>query len=62
MVFESIAVDDAGAADYIEISDSQDVGASETKLLECLRAGEEICFETLVRQLGPLVLATARGS
>ena len=60
MVFEPIAVDDAGAAVYTGVSESQDVGASETELLECLRAGEERCFETLVRHLGPQVLATAK--
>ncbi len=60
MVFQPITVGDTEAADSIEISELQDVDASETKLLECLRAGEEICFETLVRQLGPLVLATAK--
>ncbi len=60
MVLARITVDDAEAADSIGVSDSQDVGASETELLECLRAGEERCFETLVRQLGPQVLATAK--
>ncbi|MCH8945188.1 MAG: sigma-70 family RNA polymerase sigma factor [Proteobacteria bacterium] len=60
MLFDSSAVDDAEAAEYIGISDPQDVGASETELLKCLRAGEERCFETLVRQLGPQVLATAK--
>ena len=60
MVFESSAVDDTVAADHIGARELQDVGASETELLECLRAGDEICFETLVRQLGPLVLATAK--
>ncbi len=60
MVFEASAVDDTGAADYIGVSDSQDVGTSETELLECLRAGEERCFETLVRHLGPQVLITAK--
>lgn len=59
MLFESDTVDDAVAADHITVSESQDVGASETELLECLRAGEERCFETLVRLLGPQVLATA---
>ena len=60
MLFDSSAVDDAEAAEYIGISDPQEVGASETQLLKCLRAGEERCFETLVRQLGPQVLATAK--
>ncbi len=60
MVFEPIAVDDAEAPKYIGVSDPQDVGATETELLECLRAGEERCFEILVRHLGPLVLATAK--
>ncbi len=60
MVFEPVAVDDAEAPEYIGVSDPQDVGATETELLECLRAGEERCFETLVRHLGPLVLATAK--
>ncbi len=60
MVFEPIAVDDTGAADNFGVSDPQDVGATETELLECLRAGEERCFETLVRNLGPQVLATAK--
>ncbi len=60
MVFEPIAVDDTGAADYIGVCDPQDVDATETELLECLRAGEERCFETLVRHLGPQVLATAK--
>jgi len=60
MVFEPIAVDDTGAADHTGVSESQDVSASDTELLECLRAGEERCFETLVRHLGPQVLATAK--
>ncbi len=60
MVFQPITVGDTEAADSIEISELQDVDVSETKLLECLRAGEEICFETLVRQIGPQVLATAK--
>ena len=60
MVFEPIAVDDTIAADYTGISELQDVGASETRLLECLCAGEERCFEILVRHLGPQVLATAK--
>jgi len=60
MVIKSIAVDDTGVSDYIRVGESRDGGASETELLECLRAGDEICFETLVRQLGPLVLATAK--
>ena len=60
MVFEPIAVGDAEAPKHIRVSDPQVVGATETELLECLRAGEERCFETLVRQLGPLVLATAK--
>ncbi len=60
MVFEPIADDDTGAADYIGASNSQVVNTSETELLECLRAGEERCFETLVRHLGPQVLATAK--
>ncbi len=60
MLFDSSAVDDTGSTDYIGVSDPQDVGDSETELLECLRAGEERCFETLVRQLGPQVLATAK--
>ncbi len=60
MFFESSAVDDTVAAEDTGLSDPLDVGASETELLECLRAGEERCFETLVRQLGPLVLATSK--
>ncbi len=60
MLFESSAVDDTGAGDYIGVSESKDVGDSDTELLECLRAGEERCFEILVRQLGPHVLATAK--
>ncbi len=60
MAFEPIAVDDTGVADHVGVSESQDVDASDTELLECLRAGEERCFETLVRQLGPQVLATAK--
>jgi len=60
MLFESSAVDDTGAGDYIGVSESKDVGDSDTELLECLRADEERCFETLVRQLGPQVLATAK--
>ncbi len=60
MLFDSSAVDDTGSTDYIGVSDPQDVGDSETELLECLRAGEERCFETLVRQVGPQVLATAK--
>ncbi len=34
MVFEPIAVDDAEAPEYIGVSDPQDVGATETELLE----------------------------
>ena len=60
MLFDSSAVDDTGSTDYIGVSDPQDVGDSETELLECLRAGEERCFETLVRHLGPQVLTTAK--
>ncbi len=60
MAFEPIAVDDTGVADHVGVSESQDVDASDTELLECLRAGEERCFETLVHQLGPQVLATAK--
>ncbi len=60
MVIEPIAIDDTGVSDYIGVGESQDGGASETEVLECLRAGDEICFETLVRQVGPLVLATAK--
>ena len=60
MAIVPIAVGDAKATDSVGVSESQDVDASETELLACLRTGEERCFETLVRQIGPQVLATAK--
>lgn len=60
MAFAPIAVDDVKATDFIGISEPQDIDFGDGELLECLRAGEEKCFETLVRNVGPQVLATAK--
>ena len=60
MAFAPIAVDDVKATDFIRVSEPQDIDFGDGELLECLRAGEEKCFETLVRNVGPQVLATAK--
>ena len=60
MAFAPIAVDDVKTTGFIRIGEPQDIDFGDGELLECLRAGEEKCFETLVRNVGPQVLATAK--
>lgn len=43
---------DAARAPYLDKHDKE--------LLDCLRAGEDACYEELVRRFGPQVLATAK--
>lgn len=60
MVMAPSAVDSPDASELAEDADRQRTDLKEDKLLECLRAGDEKCYEILVRQLGPQVLATAQ--
>jgi len=54
------AVDDNNASEITGAEDSQHAIDKEAMLLECLRAGEDSCYEILVRKLGPQVMATAQ--
>lgn len=54
------ALDNNNASEITGAEDSQHSTINETKLLKCLRAGEESCYDILVRRLGPQVLATAQ--
>ena len=60
MAFAPIAVDEAKPTDFVKISELHGADSGDTELLECLRTGEERCFETLVRNVGPQVLAIAK--
>lgn len=60
MIMASSAVDDPDASNFTGYEDGPRTNNKETELLECLRAGDEGCYETLVRRLGPQVLATAQ--
>ena len=54
------AVDDNNRPEFSGPDDAQHATINEAKLLKCLRAGEESWYETLVRKLGPQVMATAQ--
>ena len=41
-------------------SQTEYLDGNDKKLLDCLRAGEDRCYEILVRRFGPQVLATAK--
>jgi len=60
MVTAPSAVNDACGSELAGTADSQRAINNEAELLECLRAGDESCYEVLVRRLGPKVLATAK--
>ncbi len=60
MVMTPSAVDDHNASEFTRTEESQPAINKEAKLLECLRAGEETCYEILVRKFGPQVMATAQ--
>jgi len=60
MVMAPSAVNHPSASEFAEDGDGQRTNNEEDQLLECLRAGDESCYEKLVRKLGPRVLATAR--
>ena len=54
------AVNDTCGSELAGTADSQRAINNDAKLLECLRAGDESCYEILVRKHGPQVLATAK--
>ena len=60
MVMVSSTANDTEARNYSGIRELQFVDSKEAELLECLRSGEDSCYEILVRKLGPQVLATAK--
>lgn len=58
-----IASDSGSRTTVSELADSPGspyLERSEQAFLECLRAGDDSCYETLVRRFGPQVLATAK--
>ena len=60
MVMAPSTANSTEARNYSEIRELRFVGSKEAELLECLRSGEDSCYEILVRKLGPQVLATAQ--
>jgi RNA polymerase sigma-70 factor, ECF subfamily len=60
MVMAPSVVDDTDLSGFTGIENSRHTTINEAKLLKCLRAGEESCYEILVRKIGPQVMATAQ--
>ncbi len=54
------AISRAKPATTAGTSQSEYLDSSEKELLDCLRAGDNGCYEILVRRFGPQVLATAK--
>jgi RNA polymerase sigma-70 factor, ECF subfamily len=56
----SRAASHARNTESVGSSESQFLDRNDKVLLDCLRTGEEHCYETFVRRFGPQVLATAK--
>jgi RNA polymerase sigma-70 factor (ECF subfamily) len=59
-VMASRVVNHISALESIGSSESQFLDSNDKMLLDCLRTGEDRCYETFVRRYGPQVLATAK--
>jgi RNA polymerase sigma-70 factor (ECF subfamily) len=56
----SRVVSHTSTVESIGSSESQFLDTNDKMLLDCLRTGEDRCYETFVRRYGPQVLATAK--
>jgi len=60
MAIAPLAVGQTETGDFVGNETVRKVVPGETELLDCLRAGKDSCYETLIHQIGPRVLATAK--